>query len=340
MIVLAIHGVTHMIEDISFVVVARNEEFAVNRCLRSILSMPLTNCEVIAVDSNSSDGTLDVMGQYARKSDMVSVFRCTGYVNSAVARNVGLDRASKKYICFCDGDTEWETDFLIRALNMMEAGDVDAVTGTLKEQIYSPTYDKILEVKLRTTFSRTRTLYWSGGNFIVRRAVANKVGRWDERLVRNQDVEYTLRISRLGKFMGIPDCMGTHHTLEYNDRIWKGLCRGWNRYDGFTLRNNLDRPMALSALVLRKNPGFLPGYLFYVLCAVAIGCCIFTSWPHGYVASLPFAFAGADLWLGMIRSKGILKRLLMHYFYPFFVLWGVVCGVPSKHEDSVIQKIE
>jgi glycosyltransferase involved in cell wall biosynthesis len=48
-----------MIRHLSFIVIARNEAFAIDKCLASIAAMPMTECEVICVDSASTDDTLE-----------------------------------------------------------------------------------------------------------------------------------------------------------------------------------------------------------------------------------------------------------------------------------------
>ena len=245
-----------VIENVSFIVIARNEEFALERCLRSFLSMPLVNCEILAIDSDSTDRTLDVMRTYATENPIVSVFRCTGYVNAAVARNVGLNRARKKYACFSDGDTEWSADFVRQSLRIMEADEADAVTGGLTERVYSPAYDRVLETSTRVSFASRESVSYCGGNFITRRAVADSVGSWDERMERNQDIDYTLRVSRYGRLTAIPACMGTHHTQLYQERVWKQFRDRQLRFHGALLRKNLDRPKILAELVLKKNRAF------------------------------------------------------------------------------------
>lgn len=328
-----------MIENVSFVVIARNEEFAVDRCLRSLLSMPLANCEVLAIDSDSTDKTLNVMKKYASESPIVSVFRCSGYINAAIARNVGLDRAQKKYICFCDGDTEWDGEFVRQALEIMQAGEADAVTGGLKEKVYSPSYEKVLETKTRVSFLSRKAVYYSGGNFMVRKAVALAAGRWDDRMVRNQDIDYTLRVSRCGNFIGLPVCMGIHHTQHYRERIWGALRNGQLRFHGAVLKKNLDRPKVFAALVFQKNRGFLPGYAFYTLCIAGIVAGFLTNWLPLYVAAAPLSFVIADFAWGILRHKKVLKRFVTHYFYPASVLLGFLFGPGPKAEATTVDKV-
>ena len=327
------------IEDVSFVVIARNEEFAVERCLRALLSMPLDNCEILAIDSDSTDGTLDVMRRHASASAIVSVFRCSGHVNAAVARNVGLERAGKKYICFCDGDTEWESEFLRQALEIMEAGEADAVTGSLKNQVYSPSYERVLDTKARVSFPSQRTVYCCGGNFIVRRAVARDVGRWDERMVCNEDIDYTLRLSRRGHFIGIPRSMGIHHTQDYGAQEWReDVIKRWIRFHGAVLRRNCDRPRAIATL-LRENRGFLAGYAFYALSVAAIAVVFITSWPPMYVAAAPLSFVVADLTWGALQGKRILRRFMEHYCCPPLILFGFLCGAGPNPAAPTVEQV-
>ena len=328
-----------MIENVSFIVIARNEEFAVDRCLRSFLSMPLANCEILAIDSDSTDGTLDIIKSYAAENPIVSVFRCTGYVNAAVARNVGLDRAQKKYICFSDGDTEWTADFVRESLRVMEAGEADAVTGGLTHQVYSSSYDRVLETRTRGLPASRRSVSYCGGNSIMRKAVADAVGSWDERLMRNEDIDYTLRVSRYGRLIALPACMGTHHTQRYEERVWKCFRDRQIRFHGALLRKNLGRPKALAELVLKKSPGFLFGYVFYALFSAWIVTSVVTAEPQVPFAVGLLAFVALDVILGLLRGDGVLKRLVTHYCYPSSVLCGFVLGAGRRPAATVVEEV-
>ena len=129
-----------MIANVSFIVIARNEAFAVEKCLESIAVMPLKDCEVICVDSDSTDETLEVMKRHVGKIDNLRIIQCSGYLNAAVARNAGIEYATKDYIFFVDGDVELYPEFICEALDRIDSGKADAVTGKLIEIQYSPDY--------------------------------------------------------------------------------------------------------------------------------------------------------------------------------------------------------
>jgi len=327
-----------MINDVSFIVIARNEEFAVHKCLSSIFTMPLKNCEVICVDSASTDDTLEVMKKYAKDNPCMSIFRCRGNVNAAVARNVGLVRAKKKYICFCDGDTAWESNFISQALTLMEAGEAGAVTGCLKEIVYSNSHKIILQTSERISYPKRMAIYHCGGNFMVRKEIADKAGLWEERMVRNEDIDYTLRVSRYGRFIGLPVLMGTHHTKKYDERVWDILWKGLSRAQGALIRKNLDRPKAIAALLM-KHRAYTAGYLFYILCIVAIILIFCNVWSPIYIAALPLSFLLMDLLRGVFKRESLLERFVAHYCYIPAIMMGLLFGPGTKKGESYVEII-
>lgn len=313
-----------MINNISFIVIARNEAFAVDKCLHAIFSMPLRNCEVIAVDSDSSDRTLAVMKRYLNQHSIMKIFQCKGYINAAVARNIGLNKAQKKYICFCDGDTEWNADFIQQAIKLMNSQEAIAVAGQLKEHIYSPDYNKIIKTQTRFPYPRKKNIYYCGGNFIVLKNYAHQAGSWDEGLVRNEDIDYTLRLSRIGPVIGLPMIMGIHHTQSPEERTMLFQKQGVAKYHGAVLRKNIDRPKILFDLLISKNPGFIPGYILYFALLLSLTISFFNLRVAAFLFASILGMISLDLILGLSKGSSLQHRFLTHYCYPFFILIGLI----------------
>jgi len=108
------------IKNVSFIVIALNEERAIGKCLDSTADLSMTNCQVICVDSDSKDMTLKIMMSYTDKIDNMEIYKVTGDVNASIARNIGIKAAVKKYILFLDGDTEINGEFIIESIKLME----------------------------------------------------------------------------------------------------------------------------------------------------------------------------------------------------------------------------
>ena len=109
---------------ISVIVPAYNIAEFLPRCLESILNQTYSNLEVIVISDGSTDGTDNVIKEYAEKDTrIVPIFK----VNSGVSdtRNKGLEIAKGDYIGFVDGDDYIEPNMYEILLNNAIENDAD-----------------------------------------------------------------------------------------------------------------------------------------------------------------------------------------------------------------------
>ena len=122
---------------VSVTVVTYNSGRFIKRCLESVLEQKYENLEVVVIDNASTDGTVDILEQFAD--------RCRIYYND---ENVGFAGAQNQLIALAQGD--WvltlNPDVLllpnfIRAL--VEAGQVDPKVGTVCGKLLTirPSFD-------------------------------------------------------------------------------------------------------------------------------------------------------------------------------------------------------
>ncbi len=90
-----------MIKNISFIVIAKDESFGIEKCLRSLAGMDLNECEVICIDSGSTDDTVNVMKEYTGKIPNYRIIVCAGYCNTSMAMNIGIAKSTMEMIFFC-----------------------------------------------------------------------------------------------------------------------------------------------------------------------------------------------------------------------------------------------
>lgn len=325
-----------VIENISFIVIARNEAFAAEKCLKSIASMPLNDCEVICVDSDSTDDTLDVMKGYIGRIENLRIIQISGSLNAAVARNAGMKYITKKYIFFVDGDIELCPEFLQTSVRRMQAGEMDAATGILDEIVYSEGFQDIVNPQShRRYYPRARQIYDSGGTFIVRRQLVDDVGDWDERMVRNQDFDYTLRLVRIGRMMGLPVEMGIHHTLAYRQKPWLFLRKGYPIIFGMLIRKNLDQPRRLIGVL----SNYRVGLIWYGLLACSMLMFTLLSLPLWPVWASFGAFALMDILWGVIKGKSVIGRFIVHYLDPLLIFLGLFVNYGRNTESTSVERI-
>lgn len=96
-------------EKISVIVPAYNIEKYISRSLDSILNQTYQPIEIVVVDDGSTDGTPEILDDYAREHEnIVVIHRKNGGVFTA--RLDGLEKATGTWIGFVDGDDEIEPD--------------------------------------------------------------------------------------------------------------------------------------------------------------------------------------------------------------------------------------
>lgn len=110
---------------ISVIVPMHNVAEFLPRCLDALLGQTLSNIEIICVDDNSTDNTLEVARQYTKHKN-VRVIQNESKGTSAT-RNRGLDVAKAKYIMFCDADDYYEPNTCEEMLKALEQSQASVV---------------------------------------------------------------------------------------------------------------------------------------------------------------------------------------------------------------------
>lgn len=110
---------------ISVIVPAYNIKDYIGKALDSILAQTYSDIEIIVVDDGSTDGTEEIVDDYAARypSKICSLH----IINSGVttARLTGIEQASGEWIGFVDGDDEIHPDMYERLLKNAERYDAD-----------------------------------------------------------------------------------------------------------------------------------------------------------------------------------------------------------------------
>ncbi len=98
---------------VSVVIAAYNGEKYIEQCIDSILNQTLSEIELICVNDDSKDRTLEILSAYAERDTRVSVYSIqdSGY-GAGMARNTGLRHAKGKYVVVLDADDFFEKDML------------------------------------------------------------------------------------------------------------------------------------------------------------------------------------------------------------------------------------
>jgi len=195
---------------VSIVVPCRNEAEFIRPLLDSILAneYPRDRLEVLIVDGLSDDGTRDVVADYATRHPMIRLVDNPKRITPC-ALNIGIARARGSIIMRMDAHADYPPGYISGLVSWLERTGVDNVGGswvTLPGGA-TPTARAIAaalghpfgigDARYRLGTSQPR--YVDTVPFgCFRKELFERVGPFDEELVRNQDDEFNFRLLRAG----------------------------------------------------------------------------------------------------------------------------------------------
>lgn len=187
-------------ELISVIIPVFNVEEYLERCLYSILINTYIHFEVICVNDGSTDNSLTVLQGIAEKDSRIRIYSQENRGVSA-ARNLGIEKATGKYITFIDADDFVHVKYLETLLKCIQetgAGLVysrfeqfDIYNDVRKEDSMSDITGRYYPVELHSFLNdhSARAKCW--GRLYHRRLIGNI--RFPEGIVLGEDTIFVLR---------------------------------------------------------------------------------------------------------------------------------------------------
>lgn len=314
-------------ESVSVIVPMRNEIDYIKPCLDSLLMQTYekTLYEIIVVDGRSSDGSSELLRTIQLKHpNLLLIDNPSGI--TPVGMNLGIRKARNQIIIVAGAHATYASDFLHKCVEVLRATGADVVGGPVTtipgtDSLGARLTAAILSSPFGVGNSRFRTSKKEGyvdavpfGAF--RAEVFEKVGLFNEKLVRNQDNDLAARIRSVGGKIFLSPAILAHYVPaksfgELLRQIYKKA-----QWHVFTLRQNV------SALGLRHLAPALFVTLLLSLSAVALR----ESWARiGLVTVLlAYLFVGCAYSLANRAQYGSDVALLMPFACLLFhVAYGI-----------------
>ena len=109
---------------VSVILPVYNCEKYLRQCLDSLIAQTLQDIEIICVNDGSTDGSLEILREYAA-ADMRFVIIDSENKGAGAARNLGIEAACGKYLAFPDSDDWFEPEMLSMAYTAAESAKAD-----------------------------------------------------------------------------------------------------------------------------------------------------------------------------------------------------------------------
>lgn len=195
---------------VTVLVPCRNEAPYIAGCLDSILrsEYPADRFEVLVVDGRSEDGTRVIVEDYAARHRAVQLLDNPRRI-TPVALNIGIRAARGSIVVRMDAHVDYPPEYLPRLVAALEASGADNVGGVL---VTRPANERpmprAIAVALSHPFGVGNSYFRIGVSaprwvdtvpfFCCRRSLFDRIGMFDEELVRHQDGEFNARLIRDG----------------------------------------------------------------------------------------------------------------------------------------------
>ncbi len=120
---------------LSVIIPAYNAEKEIANCIENILNTNTCEFEIIVINDGSSDGTKEVLDDYASKDNRIKAISQSNQGVSK-ARNVGIEAALGDYIIFVDSDDQLEDGALDVLTKKLENTPVDILQFSVSTDTY------------------------------------------------------------------------------------------------------------------------------------------------------------------------------------------------------------
>src|SRR5438132_868403 len=236
---------------VSFIMPVRNEEEYIRVSLQSLVdqSYPAGECEIIVVDGQSSDRTREIIEEIRERNPQVHCLdNRAGIVPTAM--NIGIRAARGEVIIRADGHNVYPRDYAANCVKFLEETGAENVGGPWMTVAADESFGaRLVAAVLSSPFgvgnSKFRTSREEGfvdtvpfGAF--RREIFDRVGMYNEKLVRNQDNDLNARIRKAGGRIYLTPALTTcYHPVKNLLSLLKYTFKT-SQWHVFTLRENSE----------------------------------------------------------------------------------------------------
>ena len=209
--------------EVSIVIPCRNEEVYISRCLDSVIASDFPNeqMEVLVVDGMSEDGTRSILNTYQQQYPFIRMIDNEKRI-TPVAFNLGIKQAKGELLMIMSAHATYDPKAISICVTRSSEYQADNVGGVWKVHPRNSTLIDRATVEVlshrfgvgdatyRTISEADHTPQWvdTAAYGCYRKEVFERIGYFNENLVRGQDMELNLRLKDAGgKTLLAPDAV-------------------------------------------------------------------------------------------------------------------------------------
>jgi glycosyltransferase involved in cell wall biosynthesis len=328
---------------LSVVMPCRNESRHIETCVRSILGQerPPEGIEIIVVDGISDDGTREILENLAKEHPELRVIDNPRRITPC-AMNVGIREARGRYIAILGAHCQYASDYLSTCAALLhEHPEVSCVGGPAVSKgkgLFGQAVAAAMSHPVGIGNARHRYPtyegYAEGACYpVFRREVFDKIGLYDEMLVRNQDDELNYRLAKHGEKVFISPRAGYSYFIRETP---SRLFRQYFEYGYW--RVAVLRKHRIPASLRQIVP---PMFMVAMSSSVIVGLSL-PEWWRLTAATIPVLYGVTLLTVGVTQHRKIgwlvaalfpVAAAIMHIAYAM----GFVRGIIKMGTGPIVQ---
>ena len=311
-----------------------NEEKYIKKCIESILAQdyPKDDLEVIFVDGMSKDRTREIVTEYTQKTPFI---RLIDNPNRIVppAMNIGIRASKGDIIIRLDAHAIFPSNYfseLVKNLIALKAENVGGVCRTLP--VDNSLESEAIAAVLSSSFGMGNSYFRVGASAVMEvdtvpfgcfhRSLFDRIGYFDEELIRNQDDEFNGRIIKNGgKIYLLPQLVIDYYARDKVNKVWKMF------YQYGLFKPLVNRKLGSPATFRQFFPLlFVLGLIFGPIISLFYHPLFYV---YTIVVLLYFGLASYFSAKYSHNMKRILLQDWVYFVVHFAYGWGYIRGVPK-----------
>lgn len=195
-------------KSVSIVIPCRNEEKYIGKCIDSILlqDYPQEQITVFVCDGKSTDETIAIIKDYSHKHKNIHLL-INEKQTTPYALNLGINASKSDVVIILGGHAELYPNYVSKCMEAFSFDESIGCAGGIIENVYENETAEIIGKAMSSSFGVGNAHFRTGNKdgFVdtvafgaYKREVFDKVGLFDEELIRNQDDEFNFRVLKAG----------------------------------------------------------------------------------------------------------------------------------------------
>jgi cellulose synthase/poly-beta-1,6-N-acetylglucosamine synthase-like glycosyltransferase len=298
---------------VSIIVAAYNSQDTIEECLKSILMLkyPEDLFEVIVMDGGSKDATVKIAEKFPIK--VVSI-----RLNAPAAYNYAMKIASYPILGFIDADAKVEPAWLNKLIPHLSDPKVAGVSGSIETWNKENPWAKSIGYELKNRYKRIGKYIGriATMNLLLKKAVIEEVGGWDEKLPSQYDTDLGFRISAKGYRIAYEPSAVCYH---FNRPTLNAYYRQQLQYGKNTLKlyfkhGHLAKGDEITDVGMNIQPALLLGIVAFFLLGILPVLRLLWGVSGLILLAMFFYFAYCAVKIAVKFHDRVALRLIVLYF--------------------------